>query len=172
MSDPELVVERWNNSHSRWTELMAFEDVDHLNLESKAEDWHLGIYTLVALFGRDIAGVLRFWTQEIGIDEDKPVSIVNEKPAIEAKIVTFHVLENYRQQGVGRALQLAAIRWARQLDCYQVRSRSAYVHSEYHSLQISLGLGISPGRNTTDGSRDTAFFVFPIKLAKELIEEI
>jgi GNAT superfamily N-acetyltransferase len=86
-------------------------------------------------------------------------------------VVTFHVLEEYRQQGIGSELQLAAVRWARQLDCYQVRSRSAYNRTGNHMLKASLGFGISPARHTPDIPVDTAFFVLSLRLAKELIDD-
>lgn len=167
MDGSELKIERWDKNHDRWSELMALQGIDNLDLESKAEPWHQGIYTLVALYEKGIVGVLRFWTQEIGVDEEKPPFLVGGKPAVEAKVVTFHVFEAHRRQGIGRELQLAAVRWARELDCYQVRSRSAYHRKGNHALKASLGFGISPGRNTTDGPVATAFFVLPLRLSTQ-----
>jgi GNAT superfamily N-acetyltransferase len=171
MSDSRIKIERWDSRHDRWSELMGLKGIENLVLELKMECWHQGIYTLVALYGEAIVGVLRFWTQEIGIDEDKPPFVVDGKPAVEAKVIAFHVLEEHRRQGIGRDLQLAAVRWARELGCYQVRSRSAYNRRGNHSLKASLGFGISPGRNTTDGAVDTAYFVLPLRLAKVLLDE-
>jgi GNAT superfamily N-acetyltransferase len=162
-------TERWNNHHPRWPELMSLKDIEDLHLEEKAEEWHLGIYTLVALEDTQIVGVLRFWTQVIGVDEDKPPSIVDGEPAVEAKIVTFHVLDEFRRRGIGRSLELAAVGWARDLGCYQVRTRSAYNRTGNHGLKASLGFGISPGRNRPDGAEDTAFFILPLRLAPELV---
>jgi GNAT superfamily N-acetyltransferase len=150
---------------------MALPDVEDLDLETKTEEWHIGTYTLVALEDQEIAGVLRFWTQEIGVDEDKPPLIVDEKPATEAKIVTFHVLERFRNRGIGGSLDLAAARWARELGCYQLRERSAYGRTENHRLKASLGFGISPGRNRPDGPEDTAFFVLPLRVAPEFVSD-
>ena len=163
------VIERWTSAHPRWPELMSLPDVEDLDLETKKQDWHLGIYTLVAQEAGEIAGILRFWTQVIGFDEDKPPFLVDGEPAIEAKTVTFHVLDAYRQRGIGRNLQLAAVQWARELGCYQVRTRSAYAREENHFLKASLGFGISPGRNRPDGAVDTAFFVLPLRLAPEFL---
>ncbi len=163
------IIERWTAAHPRWTELMSLPNVEDLDLEAKTQDWHLGTYTLVALANDDIAGVLRFWTQEIGVDEDKPPFVVDSEPAIEAKIVTFHVLDEYRRRGLGRSLQLAAVAWARELGCYQLRSRSASGRRGNHALKASLGFGISPGRNRPDGGEDTAFFVLPLQLSPELV---
>jgi TatD DNase family protein len=52
-----------------------------------------------------------------------------------------------------------------------VRSRSAYDRRGNHALKASLGFGISPGRNTTDGPVDTAFFVLPLRLSQERLAE-
>ncbi len=162
-------VERWNDTHPRWPELMALPDVEDLHIEAKAQDWHLGIYTLVALHDDEIAGTLRFWTQVIGTDEDRPPFVVDGEPAVEAKVVTLHVVDNYRGTRIGHELQLAAVRWARELGCYQVRSRSPYASEGNHRLKASLGFGISPGRDRADGQRQTAFFVLPLRLAPELV---
>jgi GNAT superfamily N-acetyltransferase len=150
---------------------MSLPDVEDLDLESKTGDWHLGTYTLVALEDDEIAGVLRFWTQEIGVDEDKPAFVVDDQPAVEAKVVTFHVLERFRNQGMGASLDFAAARWARELGCYQLRERSAYDRVENHALKAQLGVGISPGRNRPDSPKDTAYFVVPLRLAPELLSD-
>lgn len=163
------IIERWTSDHPRWPELMSLKDIEDLHLEEMAQEWHLGIYTLVALDGPQIAGLLRLWTQEIGVDEDRPPFVVDGSPAVEAKIVTFHVLDNFRNHGIGRALQLAAVEWARELGCYQVRSRSEYSRGANHHLKASLGFGISPGRDRPDGPKGSAFFVLPLRLAPELI---
>jgi GNAT superfamily N-acetyltransferase len=162
-------VERWNDTHPRWSELMALPDVEDLHIEAKVQEWHLGIYTLVALQNDVIAGTLRFWTQVIGVDEDRPPFVVDGEPAVEAKVVTLHVLDEFREMGIGQQLQVAAVRWARQLGCYQVRSRSPYASEGNHRMKASLGFGISPGRDRADGERQTAFFVLPLRVAPELV---
>ncbi len=163
------VVERWNDIHPRWPELMALPGVEDLHIDTKVQEWHLGVYTLVALQDDVIAGVLRFWTQVIGVDEDRPPFVVDGEPAVEAKVVTLHVLDAFRGTGLGQELQVAAVRWARELGCYQVRSRSPYASEGYHRLTASLGFGISPGRDRADGERQTAFFVLPLRVAPELV---
>jgi GNAT superfamily N-acetyltransferase len=166
----EVKLERWTSAHPRWPELMALEDVEDLDLEKKVQEWHLGTYTLVALVDNRVEGVLRFWTQVIGVDEDKPLFIVDGEAAVEAKIVTFHVNEPLRNRGIGTALDLAAVKWARELGCYQVRLRSAYDRVGNRRQKASLGFGISPGRNRPDGPQDTAFFVVPLRLSSELLQ--
>jgi GNAT superfamily N-acetyltransferase len=166
MSADPVVVERWFSDDPRWPELMALPDVIDLDLERKTQDWHLGTFTLVALIGADLVGVLRFWTQVIGVDEDKPEFVVDDAPAIEAKVVTLHVVDARRRQGIGRRLQLEAVRWARELGCYQVRSRSSYTRRGNHAMKAALGFGISPGRES-NGDRDTASFVLPLRVDEE-----
>jgi GNAT superfamily N-acetyltransferase len=168
-SRSSTVVERWTSGHPRWDELMSVRGVQDLDLETKAAPWHLGIYTLVALDDDVIAGTLRFWTQVIGVDEDKPPYVVDGEEAIEAKVVTLHVLDAFRRRGIGRRLQIAAAEWARELGCYQLRSRSPYQSAGNHGLKAALGFGISPGRNRPDGAADTAFFVLPLRLDPELV---
>jgi GNAT superfamily N-acetyltransferase len=105
----------------------------------------------------------------IGVDEDKPPSIVDGEPAVEAKVVTLHVLDEFRRHGLGRRLQIEAVQRARELGCYQLRSRSPYERAGNHALKAAMGFGISPGRNRPDGTRDTAFFVLPLRLDPELV---
>jgi GNAT superfamily N-acetyltransferase len=162
-------IERWSDDHPRWVDLMSITGIADLDLEAKIQPWHLGVYTLVAVVDDEIAGVLRFWTQVIGVDEDKPASLLDDEPAVEAKVVTLHVLEPFRRRGIGRSLQVASVAWARELGCYQVRSRSPYSSRGNHGLKAAMGFGISPGRNRPDGSEDTAFFVLPLRLDPELI---
>ena len=165
-------IERWTSAHPRWPELMSLPDVRDLDLESKVQDWHLGTYTLVALVHDEVAGVLRFWTQVIGVDEDRPPLRVDGRPAIEAKVVTLHVVEQHRRQGIGRRLQLASVAWARELGCYQVRSRSPYTSVGNHGMKASLGFGISPGRDRADTAGGTAFFVLPLRLDPEIADAV
>jgi GNAT superfamily N-acetyltransferase len=148
---------------------MASPDVADLDLDPKTQSWHLGTHALTALCRSEIAGVLRFWTQEIGVDEDKPAFIVGGEPAIEAKVVTLHVLDPFRRRGIGKRLQIEAVRWARELDCYQVRSRSPYTSAANHRMKAALGFGVSPGRNRPDGDQDTAFFVLPLRVDEEFV---
>jgi GNAT superfamily N-acetyltransferase len=164
-----FAIERWTSAHPRWSELIALPDIEDLHLEEKTQEWHLGTYTLVALEEDEISGVLRFWTQVIGVDEDKPPFLVDGEPATEAKIVTFHVLDEFRGLGIGKGLDIAAAGWARELGCYQLRERSAYDRVGNHRLKASEGFAISPGRNRADGPEGTAFFVLPLRLDPEFI---
>ncbi|MBV9470261.1 MAG: GNAT family N-acetyltransferase [Abitibacteriaceae bacterium] len=155
-------IARWDSSHARWAELMqACSDLGHgADLEAKTADYHLGLYTLVAFTPHEVVGLLRFWTQQIGLDEDKPLLLIEGEPTIEAKSVAFAVRPEFRRQGIGRRLQEAAIEWARELGCYQLRSRSYYSCQENHALKLSMGFAIQPA--VQKEAHPSAYFVLPL----------
>ncbi len=166
-SVPEIAIERWDHTHPRWDALRATcEAMGQGGLEEKMCDFHLGLYTCVAHTPEEIAGFARFWTQQIGIDEDKPPFSFRGQLAIEAKVVALGVSTLWQRRGLGRQLQFEIVRWARELDCYQVRSRSDYACHGNHALKSSLGFTISPGRN--EAPADTAFFALPLHLPPDL----
>ena len=73
-----------------------------------------------------------------------PPLVFRDEVLYEAKIIAFGVLPEERNQGLGRSLQLEAIRRAQELGCCQVRSRSAYENDANYHLKISMGFGIQP----------------------------
>ncbi|MDE0198206.1 MAG: GNAT family N-acetyltransferase [Caldilineaceae bacterium] len=89
-------------------------------------------------------GFLRFVVQRLGEDEGRPPIVFRDEVLYEAKIIAFGVLPEERNQGIGRLLQLEAIRRAQELGCCQVRSRSAYENDANYRLKISMGFGIQP----------------------------
>ena len=108
-------------------------------------EWARSNHILVAMTGKEQpVGVLRFVAQRLGEDEERPPVVFEGEELVEAKVISFGVLPEYRRQGIGRALQERAIEIARGEGCYQFRSRSWY-HSEanFH-LKISMGSGIQP----------------------------
>ena len=162
-------IDRWTSDHVRWPELLAVcADLGQGDLDDKLCDFHLGLYTLCASTPTEVVGFLRFWTQQIGVDEDKPPFFVDGKPAIEAKVVALGVREGWRRRGLGRLLQTSAVEWARELKCYQVRSRSCYDSTANYALKAELGFGIDPARNERPGE-NTAFFLLPLRAAPELL---
>lgn len=170
MNTPEhngVEVARWDSSHPRWAELVqACNDLGHgAGLETKTADYHLGLYTLMAFTPHEVVGFLRFWTQQIGVDEDRPPLFIEGEPVIEAKSVAFAVRPAFRCQGIGRRLQEAAIIWARELGCYQLRSRSLYSCRENHALKLSMGFAIQPAvQEAPNEPNPSAYFVLPLQL--------
>ncbi len=163
-------IERWDTAHSRWSELAALQAHTDLRLFPTLGDFHFGIYTLVALVNDEVVGILRFWTQAIGVDEDQPIFQHNLNDAIEAKVIVLFVKETNRRAGIGTTLQFAAIKWAKGLGCYQLRSRSEYKLQSNHHLKAKLGFGISPGRHSKNATDDTAYFVLPLQLSDAVLQ--
>ena len=81
------------------------------------------------------------------------------KTLTEAKIINFGVKEEYRRQGIGRALQEETLRLAKDLGCYQVRSVSRYDRAENHQLKLSMGFGVEP----MERDKPSLAFVMPLK---------
>ena len=167
MAEPteyDVDVARWTPGHPRWRELIqACEDLDQGGLDEKQTDYHLGFYTVVAFTEDQVIGFLRFWTQQIGVDEEKPPLLLDGEPVIEARSVAIGVRPPFRRRGIGRRLQEAAISWARELGCYQLRSRSCYSCVENHALKLSMGFCIQPAVGEKDGN-ESAYFVLPLKI--------
>jgi GNAT superfamily N-acetyltransferase len=133
--------------HASWYALLEVAPsigeaiVRHLTLQA---DHFRTNHILVALLDEQPIGVLRFITQRLGEDEERPPIVFKGKTLIEAKVIAFGVVPKYRNQGIGRALQKAAMASAREKGCYQFRSRSWYKAKANYHLKISLGCGIQP----------------------------
>ena len=122
-------------------------------MQVQADHFHSS-HVLAAFVEGEPAGFLRFVVQRLGEDEERPPIHFNDHALIEAKIIAFGVVPDHRNRGIGRALQQAAMQRARELGCYQVRSRSDYVNAANFHLKIALGFGIQP--SLTD---DSVYFV-------------
>jgi len=120
-------------------------------------EYFLSSHILVALSNDQPVGYLRFVRQQIGEDEDRPLVTFDGQVLIEAKVIAFAVLQEYRNQGIGRALQLEAIQLAKSMGCYQFRSRSNYSCEANHHLKISMGFGIQPSLEN-----DSLYFVMKL----------
>ncbi len=155
-------IEKWDDTHPRWSELnqlaVAVEQDRWLTIKF---DWHLSTHVLVALQNDEVVGFLRFDRQEIGSDMERPSVTHNTKPLIEAKVMAFAVAESHRNQGIGRALQNAALHEAKRQDCYQLRSFSNGKKEVNHHLKISMGFGIHPHVRKDDNRG--VFFVMPLQ---------
>lgn len=165
MSSPPAIptiIERWPLHTPRFDALrqvVASEQQTRL-LTFEAE-WHRSSHALVALRQAEIVGFLRFVVQEIGPDNDQPAVRYGGVALLEAKILAFGVVARARNQGVGGMLQRAALSWARELDCYQVRSHSAGENRANHHLKLGMGFAVHPVvRGEDDGG---AYFIMPLR---------
>lgn len=160
MSDT-LHVEIWDAAHPRWAALLAVTDqLGQKPWASHWQAWFVSDHMLVALRGEEIAGFLRLVRQLIGPDMNCATVTIAGAPLIEAKVMVFGVLPAYRRQGVGQALQEAAIAAARRLGCYQLRSYSNGEKLANHQLKLKLGFGVQP-RIRDDDNRGV-YFIMPL----------
>lgn len=116
---------------------------------------------IVALSDSLIIGFLRFVTQIIGTDDDHEPVIFNDSALVEAKVLAFGVVEPYRNQGIGWALQEHTLRYAKQLGCYQVRSYSSGRNTANHHLKLAMGFGVHPIVRGDDTGG--VYFIMPLQ---------
>jgi GNAT superfamily N-acetyltransferase len=107
-------------------------------------EWALSDHILVAVKNEQPVGVLRLITQRLGEDEERPPIVFKGETLVEAKVISFGVMPDHQNLGIGRMLQEHAIQLARESKCYQLRSRSRYHSKANFHLKISLGSGIQP----------------------------
>ena len=161
MSLQNVRIEAWENNHPAWSALMQYvQEENQLDWVNFSADFHQSSRMLVALLGDEVIGFLRLVTQEIGPDMDCLTLHYEGKALIEAKVLAFGVKSAYRGQGVGRALQEAAIALAKRLDCYQLRSHSDGDHQANHHLKLSMGFGVHPTIRGDD--KRAVYFIMPL----------
>ena len=156
-----MLIAKWSPDHPRWPE---WERLAHeLNLvraiidpETLAEDVHF----LAALVDDALVGLLMFLVQPIGPEMEVPiVKDAAGKPLTEAKIRAFHVLPDFRNRGLGTALQREVLRLAPLLHCYQVRSRSELDKQANYAIKLKLGFAMHPAlRVFRDGTQSPGVY--------------
>jgi GNAT superfamily N-acetyltransferase len=124
-------------------------------------DWDKQSVVLVALRDDVPVGVLKMVVHPIGADNSTGPYRNGDAILTEGKVLEFGVRQDARRQGIGTALQHAAITRARQLGCYQLRSHSGGDRAENHALKIALGFAIDPIVRGDD--RRGAYFILPLR---------
>lgn len=156
------VVERWSPEHPRFAELLdVVAGEQQTRYLGFAADWHLSSHVLVALDGTEVVGFLRFVVQHIGTDDDLPPVRLRGEALTEAKVIAFGVVPRARRRGFGTELQRAALAWATELGCFQVRSRSDGDRPENHELKLKMGFGVHPAPRGDDTA--SVYFVMPLR---------
>jgi GNAT superfamily N-acetyltransferase len=142
-----FTIEEWGPTSPRWPEFVAYVTAEALAFGAIDERGLVPeAHFLAALWGGDkLVGILMFLVQPIGPEMDVPVLRNGAgEPLLEAKIRVFHVLDAYRNKGVGTALQRHVLRRAAALGCYQVRSRSEFSRSANYAVKLKLGFVAHP----------------------------
>ncbi|MEZ4726791.1 MAG: GNAT family N-acetyltransferase [Caldilineaceae bacterium] len=155
-------IAEWDDSHPAWSHLLSvIEQAGQHNWVNARYPWHRTSHLLVATQGSTIVGFLRLVTQAIGADEELPPTLLDGEGLIEGKVMAFGVGEAHRRQGIGRALQEAALGLAQRLGCYQLRSHSSGSNPANHQLKLSMGFAIQ--RIIRGEDRQGAYFIMPLQ---------
>jgi len=127
------------------------------------EDWPKdeGLIFLAGQVDGEVVGSLTLIRQEITIPEtewaaemDRTVRDQTGQPLHETFVQTFRVDETHRRLGIGRALQVAALRVTEETGCIQMRSWSSLNATANYVLKLSLGFGFHPEfQQTSSGLR-------------------
>ena len=91
-----------------------------------------------------LIGCIRYCIQQIGEEQNTPPIIKNGIKLKEAKINVFAVDKDYRNQGIGKKLQLKVIEDAKINNCSQVASYSTFDKIENYSVKLGLGFCVQP----------------------------
>ncbi len=156
-------IETWTPTHQNWQELAALiaaENQTRWALNARFE--RFSRHFLVALQETEVVSFVTFVVWGIGLhDRDHPAVQLRGQTLTEAKIIAFGVQQDYRRQGIGRALQEHVIDRAKKLGCFQVRSVSGEGYFENHQLKLSMGFAVEP----TERNKKTAAFIMSLRLA-------
>ena len=112
---------------------------------------------LGALVDGMVVGSLTLLKQPIEIpvtdwagDRDLSLRDAGGSVLYEMFVQTFSVDEAYRRRGIGRALQEEALRQARMMGCYQLRSWSSLDKTANYPLKLGLRFAFHPAIYQTD----------------------
>lgn len=168
-----MAVVRVTPGHPLWLAFVIHLGQHDMARYTLAEDGspQPGMHYLSAAIGDRVVGNLCLRRQPITIpaaepdaEEPRPLLGPGGEPLTELFVRTFAVDDDFRRQGHGRALQLAALALARELGCYQMRSWSSLDKSANYALKISLGFGLHPAVEVVPGGEriSGAFFVMHV----------
>ena len=169
----DFVIDQIDEPHARWQELRNFIDVNGLvrnGVFAEGAD-KSDRCLLAASSDGSIVGFLMFLVQTIGPEAGCPELLDRHgTPLVEAKIRSFLVLEEFRGEGIGTALQREAIVKAADMGAYQIRSRSDIDRVANYAIKLKLGYAASPETFETkddaqpDGILRTQSFCFTKRL--------
>lgn len=168
-----VTIAEWPTDDPRLASLrVVIDEVGQTDWVDFSAPWHQSDHLLVATIvphdeahdADQIVGFLRFVIQPIGPESDCETVYFGGQPLLEAKILAFAVLPAFQNQGVGRALQRAAIERSTALGCYQVRSHSSGSNRANHHLKLKLGFTVYPIVRGDDTAG--VYFLLPLRAAR------
>ena len=136
---PAYVAHLYANNDARWV-----LDENDLPLQEN-------LTFFAAMVDGEEVGSISVIRQEITIpetewagDRDRVLRDQEGNPLYEILVQTFRVEKAHRRKGYGRALQEAALDYAKQSGCIQMRSWSSLDKNANYALKLSLGFGFHP----------------------------
>jgi GNAT superfamily N-acetyltransferase len=158
----DLAISEWDDAHPRWSEALAFleEYSDGLPDPIPGYDQRDSRY-LVATFKGDIVGELRLIVIPIGPENDLPAVKVDGQELLQAKVMEFVVLPQFRRRGIGTKLQESAMTLARSLGCYQLASFIYSGNAANHMLKLSMGFAVRP--ESRGDEAHGLYFIMPLR---------
>lgn len=163
-TDQEVKIVEMTEDAQLWPQFWSVVELLSQQRYVEVQEEHFrSSHLLAALMDDQPVGFLRFVVQRLGEGEERPPIVFQGEILYEAKIIAFGVLPQERNRGIGRSLQLEAMKQAQDLNCCQVRSRSDYGKDANYHLKISLGFGIQPSLEN-----DSVYFVKALPLSEAL----
>ena len=154
-------ISEWASSHPRWSEVVGFFDQHQSGLPELIDGYdQRGSRVIVAHTPRMILGVLRLIVIPIGREDNLPAVKIDGKELLQAKVMNFFVLPEFRRRQIGTNLQKTAIDLARSLHCCQLASFSYSHNSENHALKLRMGFTVRP--ETRGSERHGLYFMMPL----------
>lgn len=160
-NNTQISYELWEEQHPRWDELKTLSADLGDSKYVFIDDDPVPFFASIALNSdQSIIGYHVFLIQPIG--PEMGTSEIKDRHGntlAEAKIRGLHVLEPYRNRGIGTQLQLLTLKKAAELGAFQVRSRSELSKVENYAIKIKLGFACHPDLRTfRDGSTEEGVY--------------
>jgi GNAT superfamily N-acetyltransferase len=128
--------------------------------QPKPDTYHIVAHLLDTVIGHIsirmqlIATPSTAWATKVNITHRDSQSLY------ETFVQTFYVAEIHRRQGIGQALQRAALQKSQHLGCYQMRSWSSTDKIANYALKIKMGFAIHPATITISSGQEISGVYF------------
>ncbi|MEM8533567.1 MAG: GNAT family N-acetyltransferase [Chloroflexota bacterium] len=170
MIKAKIHIAEWHTDNPRWSELEQFFDTHKEGLQEVIHGYdQRESRVLVASTHHKVVGILRFIVIPIGPENDLPAVKIDDKELLQAKVMNFFVLPDFRCSGIGRRLQAEAIALAKSLSCYQLASFSFAKHEANHRLKLSMGYAVQP-EFRQNGKAHGLYFIMPLHIDNNAID--